>query len=102
MIDQHKHPSSTPPVPPSRARRLLGIGCLVLGIVGCILPILPGLPLLVVGGRLLGRRDPLLRRSIAGCHRMLRRLRASGQPVLRGTGARLAPHWRRLVRLLLG
>lgn len=102
MVHQQKHRLPAPSTRPSSVRRLLGVGCLVLGVAGCILPILPGLPFLLVGGRLLGPRDPLLRRSIGVCHRILRRLRASGRPALRGIATWLVPHWRRLARLLLG
>jgi hypothetical protein len=87
---------------PSRARWLSGVCCIVLGVIGCILPVLPGLPFLVVGGRLLGRRDPLLRRLLTLSHHAMRRLRASSQPALRRASARLHPHWRRLARLVLG
>ena len=61
-------------------RRSLGLCFLALGLAGVLLPILPGWPLLLVGGRMLGRRDPLLRRA----------------------GVRLLPHWRRTTRLLIG
>src|SRR6266511_4956394 len=59
------------------ARRPLAMLCLTLGVAGCILPIVPGLPFFVVAARLLGPRDPLLRRVNLLGRRGLRGLRAS-------------------------
>lgn len=75
---------------------------LVVGIVGCIFPILPGLPFLVVSARLLGPRDPALRRLLLGGRSGLRRLRTARRPIVRHIGVRLTPHWQRLTRLLVG
>jgi uncharacterized membrane protein YbaN (DUF454 family) len=73
-----------------------------MGIAGVLLPILPGWPLLLLCGRLLGPRDPLLRRMLAVGHRSLRRLRQAERPLLRRAGAVLTPHWRQLARLWIG
>ena len=83
-------------------RRALAFICIFLGVTGCILPIMPGLPFFIIGGRLLGPRDRLLRRAIVGGRRGLRRLRSARQPVLRRTGAQLTPHWRTFTRLMVG
>jgi hypothetical protein len=83
-------------------RRSLGLFCLGLGVAGVLLPILPGWPLLLVCGRLLGPHDPLLRRMLATGHRGLRRLRQAERPLLRGLGAQLTPPWRQLARLWIG
>jgi hypothetical protein len=83
-------------------RRSLGLFCLCLGVAGVLLPILPGWPFLIVCGRLLGPRDPLLRRMLAAGHRGLRRLRHAERPLLRGLGTQLTPHWRQLARLWIG
>lgn len=83
-------------------RRWLGLFCLALGVAGVLLPILPGWPFLLICGRLLGSRDPLLRRVLATGHRGLRRLRQAERPLLRQAGARLTPHWRQLARLWIG
>ena len=83
-------------------RRSLGLFCLVLGIAGVLLPILPGWPLLIVSGRVLGRRDPLLRQVVLTGHRTLRQLRGHRRPLARQIGAKLNPHWRRLTRVWIG
>ena len=72
------------------------------GVAGVLLPILPGWPFLLMCGRLLGPRDPLLRRVLAAGHRGLRRLRQANRPLLRLAGTRLLPHWRQLGRLWIG
>src|SRR3712207_4202793 len=82
-------------------RRALAILCIVLGVTGCVLPILPGLPFLIAGGRLLGPRDRLLRRAVVGGEWHLRRLRSARQPLLRRAGAQLIPHWRAFARLMV-
>jgi hypothetical protein len=84
------------------ARRSLALLCLLLGVAGCILPIIPGLPFLVAAARLLGPRDRLVRGVSALGHRRLRGLRASRQPLLRRAGMSLAPHWRAFTQVLVG
>jgi hypothetical protein len=90
-----------PPVP-SRARRSLAIACLLIGVAGCILPIIPGLPFFVVAARLLGPRDRLVRRVGIFGNRWLRGLSGSRRPLLRRAGATLTPHWRTFNRLMVG
>lgn len=90
------------PVSSRTLRRSLAFVCIFLGVAGCILPIMPGLPFFIVGGRLLGPRDRLLRRTIVGGRRALRRLRVSRQPLLRHAGTQLTPHWRAFTGLMLG
>jgi hypothetical protein len=89
-------------IPPRAARRSLAMLCIFIGIAGCIMPIIPGLPFFVVAARLLGPRDRLLRRVIVIGEQSLRRLRRARQPLLRRLGLRLVPQWRRLTRLMLG
>ena len=90
------------PTPARTARRSLALLCVLLGVTGCILPILPGLPFFVVAARLLGPRDRQLRRAIVAGRQALRRLRAARQPLLRRAGHQLTPHWRSFTRLMLG
>jgi len=83
-------------------RRTLAFFCIVLGVAGCILPVMPGLPFFILGGRLLGPRDRLLRRAIVGGRWQLRRMRSARQPLVRRAGLHLTPHWRAFTRLMVG
>jgi uncharacterized membrane protein YbaN (DUF454 family) len=83
-------------------RRALGVSLLVVGVAGLILPLLPGWPMLFVGGRILGRQDPLMRRLVLSGHRCVRWLRQSRVNVLKQAGAKLTPHWQRALQLLVG
>jgi hypothetical protein len=55
------------------ARPALGWLCLSLGVLGVLLPVLPGAPLLVLGVALVGRRAWLLRWATANGRLALRR-----------------------------
>lgn len=83
-------------------RRPLGLFCLGIGLTGAILPILPGWPFLLIGTRLLGRRDPAVRRMLVLVRRALRWLRTARQPLLRRLGAWLTPSWQQFTHLLTG
>ena len=100
MIDRNRLPSTLGLL--TMARRSLGLFCLFLGVAGVLLPILPGWPLLLVGGRILGRRDPLLRHILLAGRRGVRRLRQARHPLLRRAGAQLLLPWRQVTRLLIG
>jgi hypothetical protein len=102
MIDRNSHRLPAAPGPLALARRSLGLLCLAVGVAGVLLPILPGWPFLLVSGRLLGRRDPLLRRVLLTGRHGLRRMRQARHPLLRRAGARLMPSWRQFTRLLIG
>jgi hypothetical protein len=102
MNVRRKHNISHLPTPPRTIRRSLALLCVLLGLTGCILPIIPGLPFFVVAARLLGPRDRQLRHAIVAGRQALRRLRAARQPLLRRAGHQLTPHWRSLTRLMLG
>jgi hypothetical protein len=43
------------------ARKFAGRCLLALGIVGCLLPVIPGIPLLIGAAVLLGPNDPMIR-----------------------------------------
>jgi len=72
-------------------RQVIGWGCVVIGLLLFILPG-PGIPLLIIGVMLVGRRHPLIRRISVGVKLILRRW--ARQPGVRGwigmRGKRLA------------
>jgi uncharacterized membrane protein YbaN (DUF454 family) len=45
-------------------RKVAGFSLLALGTVGCLLPVMPGIPFLLGGAALLGSDDPRIRRLI--------------------------------------
>ena len=102
MNFRRKDRTSHMPAQQRTLRRSLALLCVLLGVTGCILPIIPGLPFFVVAARLLGPRDRQLRRAIVGGRQALRRLRTARQPLLRRAGHQLTPHWRSFTRLMLG
>lgn len=67
-------------------RLLVGGGLIVIGILGVVLPILPGMPFLITGSLIIGRRSrPLRRASVAG-KQFLKRWAAHERPWLARTG----------------
>ncbi|HEX5504078.1 MAG TPA: hypothetical protein VFW96_15740, partial [Thermomicrobiales bacterium] len=64
----------------------LGWGCLLLGVLGVLLPILPGMPFLLLGAALLGRRDRALRWCSARGKLALRRWAALERPLVGAVG----------------
>jgi hypothetical protein len=102
MNVRRKNSKAYRPAHARTARRSLALLCVILGVTGCILPIIPGLPFFVAAARLLGPRDRQLRRAIITGRQTLRRLRAARQPLLRRAGHQLTPHWRSFTRLMLG
>ena len=63
-------------------RLFLGGGLIVVGILGVILPILPGMPFLILGTLVIGRRSRLLRRASVGGKQALRRYAAHEHPLV--------------------
>jgi hypothetical protein len=53
-------------------RAALGWCCLFIGVLGIVLPIIPGLPFLVPGIALVGRRTWIVRWAAVHCKRLLR------------------------------
>ncbi len=67
-------------------RLILGWFFIGLGALGVILPILPGMPWLIIGTWLIGRRSRLFRKTGVAGKRFLRRWAAHKGPVLGGLG----------------
>ena len=44
------------------ARNCAGFGLIILGILGCMLPILPGIPMILGGAAILGHKHPVVKR----------------------------------------
>lgn len=82
-------------------RRIIGLVCLGLAVLGFILPIIPGWPFIVPAVVLLGRRDPSLRRMHIALRHSLRFLRRSRHHPLRRLGVRLSTEYARGRRALV-
>lgn len=54
-------PETPASLPPGRWKSATGYLCVFVGIAGCLLPILPGIPFLLVGLKLLGPDHPIIR-----------------------------------------
>ena len=63
-------------------RPVLGWICIAIGLLGVLLPIFPGMPFLVPGIALVGRRNRLIRWSSVTCKRTLRRLAPLETPLV--------------------
>lgn len=73
-------------VPRSMIRRILGWSSIVLGLLGIVLPVLPGLIFIAVGIVLLGPHDPALRRMAIAIRLILRRWSQAKQRHMRRVG----------------
>jgi hypothetical protein len=82
-------------------RRLVGLIFLAIGILGLLLPILPGWPFIIPAIVLLGRRDRTLRLTHLLVRRTLRALRRSRNPVLQRVGRRLSLEYVRTRRIVV-
>jgi hypothetical protein len=67
-------------------RLFLGWSSIVIGILGTILPIIPGLPFLLIGAHLIGRRDRRLRWARVHTRLAMRRAAQSQVPMVRTAG----------------
>ncbi|ABU56256.1 MULTISPECIES: hypothetical protein [Roseiflexus] len=83
------------------ARRLTGTLLLIIGILGLLLPVLPGWSLIIPGVALLGRRDRLVRLSHLAVRYALRWMRRRRQRHLRTLGWRLTSEYGRTRRIVL-
>lgn len=61
-------------------RVMVGGGLIVVGILGVVLPVLPGMPFLILGTLVMGRRSRPLRRSSVAGKRFLQRWAAHERP----------------------
>jgi hypothetical protein len=68
------------------ARRAIGLLCLIIWVLGVILPIIPGWPALIIAIALLGRRDRVLRLIHLAGRRALRWMRRHPIPQVRPAG----------------
>jgi hypothetical protein len=82
-------------------RRVVGLICLLIGILGLLLPILPGWPFIIPAIVLLGRRDRALRLLHMIVRRALRFLRRHPIPSLRQLGQRLSGEYMRFKRAIV-
>jgi hypothetical protein len=82
-------------------RRVAGYTCLGIGVIGAILPIIPGWPGFFLAVALLGRRDRTLRLAHLLLRHCLRYLRRTQQPVLRRLGLWASAQYLGLRRQLL-
>lgn len=83
------------------ARRITGVLLLLIGILGLLLPVLPGWSLIIPGVALLGRRDRLVRLSHLAVRYALRWMRRSRQQRIRALGWRLTTEYGRTRRMVL-
>jgi hypothetical protein len=82
-------------------RRIAGYTCLGIGVLGAILPIIPGWPGFFLAVALLGRRDRTLRLTHLFGRRLLRMLRRARHPFVRRTGHWVSAEYLNLRRQLL-
>lgn len=102
---QHDHTMRMRPVhrrhaPRPLLSRLAGWALIGLGLLGIVLPVLPGLIFIALGIITLGPHDPTLRRVAVAIRIVLRRWSQSKQRHLRAIGS-IARSWHRATRLAL-
>jgi uncharacterized membrane protein YbaN (DUF454 family) len=66
-----RHGTSTTPAL-ARARSIGGIALVVVGLLGLVLPVIPGVPLLMAGIVVLGPQHPVVRPVVGGFRRVRR------------------------------
>lgn len=87
--------------PLSIIRRIIGLFLLLIGILGLLLPIMPGWPFIIPGVVLLGRRDRIVRLSHLIVRHALRRMRHSRAQRIRAIGWRLSAEYARTRRVIV-
>ena len=76
-------------------RRIIGGILVIVGIIGLLMPIMPGWPLLIPGIALLGSKDPLIRYLHLAILKVLKFLRSRKTPWLRRSGEQLYEAYKR-------
>jgi hypothetical protein len=87
-------------MPRSIIRRVLGWSAIVVGLLGVMLPVLPGVVFFALGALLIGPHDPTLRRIAVGIRLFLRRWSCAKQRHMRRLGRYVRSQYREQ-RLLL-
>ncbi|MFO7166576.1 MAG: hypothetical protein DIU80_000965 [Chloroflexota bacterium] len=82
-------------------RRLTGLVLLAIGVLGLLLPILPGWPFIIPAVVLLGRRNRIVRMLHLMMRYTLRALRRSRSARLRALGWRLSSEYVRARRMVM-
>jgi hypothetical protein len=60
-------------------REASGFALLAAGVIGVVIPIIPGIPLLLAGGLILAPKYPAIRKSVQRVRGMLAKRRGNGQ-----------------------
>ncbi|MFZ9858992.1 MAG: hypothetical protein ACO3F2_11745 [Roseiflexaceae bacterium] len=76
-------------------RRIIGAILVIIGILGLLLPIMPGWPLLIPGIALLGSKDPLIRYLHMVVLKVLKFVKSRKTPWIRNLGERAYEAYRR-------
>ncbi|HWQ11293.1 MAG TPA: hypothetical protein VNL77_00760 [Roseiflexaceae bacterium] len=82
-------------------RRIVGLFLLAVGILGALLPVLPGWPFIIPAVVLLGRRDRVVRTCHLLARYALRAMRRSRIPPVRRVGLRLTAEYVRARRVAM-
>jgi hypothetical protein len=70
----------------------MGNCLLAMGVAGCLLPVVPGVPFLLAGAAVLGANDPRVRRIVALWTRLSRRPTADGGTAERKSDRQAGDH----------
>ncbi|HEX7944803.1 MAG TPA: YbaN family protein [Phenylobacterium sp.] len=71
----------------------LGVGSLVLGAIGVVLPLLPTVPFVILAAYCFGRSDPRIERWLLEHPQFALRSRTGGNTARSRARARSPPHW---------
>jgi hypothetical protein len=82
-------------------RRVVGLILLAIGILGILLPVLPGWPFIIPAVVLLGRRDRVVRYTHLIVRYALRTLRRARHPLVRKLGMRLSLEYVKTRRMIV-